>query len=63
MFLSGMKMKPFIPLTVQELVFGYEDSLVSIAHRFFPVSRRPMSKMGLLNGVSYYTTFIFISFS
>lgn len=60
MFLSGMQMKPFIPLTAQELVFGYDDPLVSIAHRFFPISRRPMSKMGILNGVSYYNTFIFI---
>ncbi|XP_035719198.1 scavenger receptor class B member 1-like [Vespa mandarinia] len=50
MFLSGMQMKPFIPLTVQELVFGYDDPLVSIAHRFFPISRRPMSKIGILNG-------------
>ncbi|XP_017886881.1 scavenger receptor class B member 1 [Ceratina calcarata] len=50
MFLSGMKMKPFVPVTAQELVFGYNDPLVSIAHRFFPKTRRPMSKMGLLVG-------------
>lgn len=50
MFLSGMKMKPFVPVTAQELVFGYDDPLVSIAHRFFPKTRRPMSQMGLLLG-------------
>lgn len=52
MFLSGMDMKPFVPVTAQELVFGYDDPLVSIAHRFFPKTRRPMSQMGLLLGVS-----------
>ena len=45
-------MKPFVPVTAQELVFGYDDPLVSIAHRFFPKTRRPMSQMGLLLGVS-----------
>ncbi|OXU28391.1 hypothetical protein TSAR_008997 [Trichomalopsis sarcophagae] len=50
MFLSGMDMKPFVPVTAQELVFGYDDPLVSIAHRFFPKTRRPMSQMGLLLG-------------
>ncbi|XP_003690138.2 scavenger receptor class B member 1 [Apis florea] len=50
MFLSGMHMKSFVPVTAQELVFGYDDPLVSIAHRFFPKTRRPMSQMGLLLG-------------
>ncbi|CAB0029481.1 unnamed protein product [Trichogramma brassicae] len=50
MFLSGMDMKPFVPVTAQELVFGYDDPLVSIAYRFFPKTRRPMSQMGLLLG-------------
>ncbi|XP_015586555.1 scavenger receptor class B member 1 [Cephus cinctus] len=49
-FLSGMDMKPFVPITAQELVFGYDDPLVSLAHRFFPKTRRPMSQMGLLLG-------------
>lgn len=53
MFLSGMHMKSFVPVTAQELVFGYDDPLVSIAHRFFPKTRRPMSQMGLLLGVIY----------
>ncbi|KZC11535.1 PREDICTED: scavenger receptor class B member 1 [Dufourea novaeangliae] len=50
MFLSGMHMSSFVPVTAQELVFGYDDPLVSIAHRFFPKTRRPMSQMGLLLG-------------
>lgn len=53
MFLSGMHMKSFVPVTAQELVFGYDDPLVSIAHRFFPKTRRPMSQMGLLLGVMH----------
>ncbi|CAL7951353.1 unnamed protein product [Xylocopa violacea] len=50
MFLSGMHMTPFVPVTAEQLVFGYDDPLVSIAHRFFPKTRRPMSQMGLLLG-------------
>uniref|UniRef100_A0A336MC86 CSON014969 protein n=2 Tax=Culicoides sonorensis TaxID=179676 RepID=A0A336MC86_CULSO len=48
--LTAAKYKPFISLTVDELVFGYDDALVSLAHRFYPRNKRPMSKMGLLNG-------------
>lgn len=51
MFLGGMQMTPFVPITAQQLVFGYDDPLVSIAHQFFPKARRPMSQMGLLLGV------------
>ncbi|XP_015122216.1 scavenger receptor class B member 1 [Diachasma alloeum] len=50
MFISGMNQKPFVPVTAQELVFGYDDPLVTLAHRFFPKARRPMSQMGLLLG-------------
>lgn len=50
--LTATKYKPFISLTADELVFGYDDTLVSLAHRFYPRNRRPMSQMGLLNGVS-----------
>ncbi|EDS42901.1 epithelial membrane protein [Culex quinquefasciatus] len=48
--LTATKYKPFISLTADELVFGYDDTLVSLAHRFYPRNRRPMSQMGLLNG-------------
>ncbi|EFN79837.1 Scavenger receptor class B member 1 [Harpegnathos saltator] len=50
MFISGMQMKPFIPITVDELAFGYDDPFVSLGHRFFPKGKRPMSKMGFLIG-------------
>ncbi|CAO1331993.1 unnamed protein product [Diamesa tonsa] len=48
--LTAAKYKPFISLTADELVFGYDDALVSLAHKFYPRNKRPMSKMGLLNG-------------
>ncbi|XP_076654149.1 scavenger receptor class B member debris buster [Halictus rubicundus] len=50
LFLRGMHMSSFVPVTAQQLVFGYDDPLVSIAHQFFPNTRRPMSQMGLLLG-------------
>lgn len=40
--------KPFVTITADELVFGYDDKLVSLAHKFYPKNKRPMSKMGLL---------------
>lgn len=39
---------PFVTVTADELVFGYDDSLVSLAHKFYPKYKRPMSRMGLL---------------
>lgn len=51
--LTAAKYKPFVSLTADELVFGYDDTLVSLAHKFYPRNKRPMSKMGLLNGVSF----------
>lgn len=50
--LTAAKYKPFIELTVDELVFGYDDTLVSLAHKFYPRNKRPMSRMGLLIAVS-----------
>lgn len=51
--LTAAKYKPFVSLTADELVFGYDDTLVSLAHKFYPRNKRPMAKMGLLNGVSF----------
>ncbi|XP_055708763.1 lysosome membrane protein 2 [Phlebotomus papatasi] len=48
LMLTAAKYKPFIELTVDELVFGYDDTLVSLAHKFYPRNKRPMSRMGLL---------------
>jgi scavenger receptor class B protein 1 len=44
--------KPFVTITADELVFGYDDTLVSLAHKFYPKRKRPMSRMGLLINVS-----------
>ncbi|XP_031330382.1 scavenger receptor class B member 1-like isoform X1 [Photinus pyralis] len=40
--------QPFVEVTADELVFGYEDPLVTLAHNFYPKTKRPMGKMGLL---------------
>jgi hypothetical protein len=50
-----MGLEPFVNVTAEELIFGYDDTLVSLAHRFFPKHRRPMSRMGLLLGVRVYS--------
>lgn len=54
LMLTAAKYKPFVSLTADELVFGYDDTLVSLAHKFYPRNKRPMAKMGLLNGVSCF---------
>ncbi|XP_044738554.1 scavenger receptor class B member 1 isoform X2 [Chrysoperla carnea] len=46
--LTMSRYKPFRPLTAEQLVFGYDDGLVKLAHTFYPKHIRPMSKMGLL---------------
>ncbi|XP_034827962.1 scavenger receptor class B member 1 [Maniola hyperantus] len=40
--------KPFVQITAEELVFGYDDPLVTLAHYFYPKGKRPNSQMGLL---------------
>lgn len=40
--------KPFVDVTAEELVFGYNDPLVTLAHYFYPKGKRPNSQMGLL---------------
>ncbi|KAL5290122.1 SCRB3 family protein [Megaselia abdita] len=44
------KYKPFISVTADQLAFGYDDALVSLAHTFYPKHKRPMDRMGLLIG-------------
>ena len=41
--------KPFISLTPNELLFGYNDTLTYFAHVFYPRHLRPGKMMGLLN--------------
>ncbi|GLH06644.1 Protein peste [Gryllus bimaculatus] len=49
MFLRTMNnMTPFVHVSVDELLFGYDDTLVALANRFFPAHKRPASRMGLL---------------
>lgn len=55
LMLTAAKYKPFVSLTADQLVFGYDDTLVSLAHKFYPRNKRPMSQMGLLNGVSWHS--------
>lgn len=50
--LSMGSLKPFVNITADELVFGYDDSLVSLAHQFYPKRKKPQNKMGLLITVS-----------
>lgn len=49
--------KPFVSKTADELVFGYDDTLVGLAHRLYPKGKRPLAQMGLLNGVSVFIIF------
>lgn len=46
--LTAAKFKPFINVTADQLVFGYDDPLVSLAHKFYPKHLRPGERMGLL---------------
>lgn len=56
--LSMGNFEPFVTITADELVFGYDDKLVSLAHQFYPKAKRPMSKMGLFLGVRNLFTYI-----
>jgi len=47
---TAAQFKPFINVTAEQLAFGYDDALVSLAHRFYPKHMRPMERMGLLLG-------------
>ncbi|KAK6644994.1 hypothetical protein RUM43_001270 [Polyplax serrata] len=49
-FLGTMDLKPFVSVTPEELVFGYDDVLTNLAHKYFPRHKRPNKKMGLLLG-------------
>ncbi|KAL0281623.1 UNVERIFIED_CONTAM: hypothetical protein PYX00_002556 [Menopon gallinae] len=42
--------KPFVTVTPEELMFGYEDGIMEKAHKFSAMHLRPPSKMALLIG-------------
>uniref|UniRef100_A0A1I8PCZ6 Scavenger receptor class B member 1 n=1 Tax=Stomoxys calcitrans TaxID=35570 RepID=A0A1I8PCZ6_STOCA len=46
--LTAAQFKPFINVTAEQLVFGYDDPLVTLAHKFYPKHLRPGERMGLL---------------
>nr|CAD7410142.1 unnamed protein product [Timema poppensis] len=48
--LRAMNLYPFVTVTPEELVFGYDDPLITLANTFLPKHRKPMKKMGLLIG-------------
>ncbi|RZF33843.1 hypothetical protein LSTR_LSTR008966 [Laodelphax striatellus] len=50
MFIKMTRMHPFKMITAEELVFGYDDTLTSIANTYYPRGKRPPKKMGLLLG-------------
>ncbi|KAL1502465.1 hypothetical protein ABEB36_007602 [Hypothenemus hampei] len=39
---------PFVNVTADELVFGYDDKFVMLAHKLYPKNKKPPPKMGLL---------------
>lgn len=54
--------KPFVSLTVEDLIFGYDDPIVKLAHNFYPKHKRPQERIGLLigrNGTVHDTQTIF----
>uniref|UniRef100_A0A0A9YEL4 Scavenger receptor class B member 1 n=2 Tax=Lygus hesperus TaxID=30085 RepID=A0A0A9YEL4_LYGHE len=47
---SVYKHPALIPLTPDELLFGFDEPLTALAHKFYPQNKRPPAKMGLLIG-------------
>ncbi|KAJ8975761.1 hypothetical protein NQ317_004811 [Molorchus minor] len=46
LILSMSDYQPFVSITADELVFGYDDKLVALAHQFYPKKKRPSEKNG-----------------
>lgn len=47
LFLKMTGMQPFKTVTIKEFIFGYDDTLTSLANQYFPEGKRPPKKMGL----------------
>lgn len=51
LIMTSADKKPFITLTPNKLLFGYNDTLTYIAHMFSPRNSRPGKIMGILTTV------------
>lgn len=52
-----LKIKPFVEVTVEQLLWGYEDPLLKLAKDVVPKEQKlPYEEFGLMYGVSYYFT-------
>ncbi|PSN51780.1 hypothetical protein C0J52_05277 [Blattella germanica] len=50
LMIRSLNLQPFVTITAEQLIFGYDDTLTKLANTFFPVNYRPNSQMGLLLG-------------
>jgi hypothetical protein len=49
-----LKIKPFVEVTVGQLLWGYEDPLLKLAKDVVPKEQKlPYEEFGLMYGVSY----------
>lgn len=61
MLMTTMKVQPFVTLTVDEYIWGYDDAFYKLAMALVPREMRyPKSKFGVLAEVSSYTLPIII---
>lgn len=53
-----LKVKPFVEVSVGQLLWGYEDPLLKLAKDVVPKEQKlPYEEFGLLYGVSIYNSF------
>lgn len=48
------EIKPFVEVTVGQLLWGYDDPLMELAKEMSPDTKLPFEKFGLLVGVSIF---------
>lgn len=51
------KLKPFVAVTVGELLWGYDDPLMQLAKEMAPDTKLPFERFGLFFDVSILLTF------
>jgi hypothetical protein len=58
-----LKVKPFVEVSVGQLLWGYEDPLLKLAKDVVPKEQKlPYEEFGLLYGVSIYNNFCSFDF-